>query len=42
MATVGDDKDRMKAERARKKAANDLCAVSRTLAVGAPLEHVIG
>jgi uncharacterized OsmC-like protein len=42
MATVGDDNDRIKAERARKKAANDLCAVSRTLAGPTPVEHVIG
>ena len=33
--------DEAKAERSRSKVANDLCTVSRTIASGTPVEHVI-
>ena len=39
---VGDGHDGRKVERSRFKVANDLCTVSRTLASGTPVEHVIG
>ena len=39
---VGDGHDERKVERSRFKVANDLCTVSRTLASGTPVEHVIG
>jgi uncharacterized OsmC-like protein len=39
---VGDGHDDRKVERSRFKVANDLCTVSRSLASGTPVEHVIG
>jgi uncharacterized OsmC-like protein len=39
---VGDGHDERKVERSRFKVANDLCTVSRSLASGTPVEHVIG
>jgi uncharacterized OsmC-like protein len=38
---VGDDIDERKVERSRSKVANDLCTVSRTVASGAPVDHVV-
>jgi putative redox protein len=38
---VGTDADPIKVERSRSKTAIDLCTVSRTLADGCPVEHVI-
>ncbi len=38
---VGDEHDPTKTERARAKTVNDLCTVSRTLADGCPVEHVV-
>ena len=38
---VGEDLDATKVERARSKTAADLCTVSRTLADGCPVEHVV-
>jgi putative redox protein len=39
---VHDGADARKVERSRSKVADDLCTVSRTLADGTPVEHVIG
>jgi uncharacterized OsmC-like protein len=39
---VGDGHDERKVERSRFKVANELCTVSRSLASGTPVEHVIG
>jgi uncharacterized OsmC-like protein len=39
---VGEGHDERKVERSRSKVAIDLCTVSRTLASGTPVEHVIG
>jgi uncharacterized OsmC-like protein len=39
---VGDGHDPRKVERSRFKVANDLCTVSRSVASGTPVEHVIG
>ena len=38
---VADGHDARKVERAREKTAVDLCTVSRTLAGGCPVEHVV-
>ena len=38
---VDEGLDERKVERSRSKVANDLCTVSRTLASGTPVEHVI-
>jgi uncharacterized OsmC-like protein len=38
---VDGDHDERKVERARFKVANDLCTVSRSLASGTPVEHVV-
>lgn len=38
---VNEGLDARKVERSRSKVANDLCTVSRTLASGTPVEHVI-
>jgi putative redox protein len=38
---VGDGHDAGKIERARHKVATDLCTVSRTLASGCPVEHLV-
>jgi putative redox protein len=39
---VGAEVDERKFERARSKAAEDLCTVSRTLTHGCPVEHIVG
>jgi uncharacterized OsmC-like protein len=39
---VHEGADERKVERSRSKVADDLCTVSRTLADGTPVEHVIG
>ncbi len=38
---VHDGADERKVERARSRVANDVCTVSRTLASGTPVEHVV-
>jgi len=38
---VDEERDPIKVERARSKTATDLCTVSRTLADGCPVEHVV-
>jgi len=39
---IGLDVDARKLERTRVKTAEDLCTVSRTLAAGCPVEHILG